>query len=462
VRNQPLDILRGFAIFGMILSGTIAFGGSLPAWMYHAQLPPPRHTFTPSQAGITWVDLVFPFFLFAMGVAIPFSAAKSKRFWSDVFLPSLKRYLFLIFFAFFYYYMRPFVLGFDDTTNHMASVVAFVLIVLALFPIKQFRYATLLQFFTVGICIVLLASFPYSKAVSYKFSVYKSDIIIVVLANMAFFGVHIYHFTKKNWWARVAVLPIVLAIFLSAAHSNPSWQKELFNFNSISTIKIDAFYKFYFLKYLFIVIPATIVGDILKQHQLQEIQYKFSRRNAASFIIIMLYIICGNLFCLHSRYLFANLLSNVVLYSIGYYVLRLLKLDMHLRQLFQLAGYLLLLGLCIEAYEGGIKKDVSTYSYYFVCTALAIFFYLATFISYQTFGGHPLLRYFEQLGKNPLMAYMMFALILTPMLFFTGLIYFFEGLKYNMFVSFMRGFVASVLCGLIANFLTKKKIILKT
>ena len=35
--------------------------------------------------------------------------------------------------------------------------------------------------------------------------------------------------------------------------------------------------------------------------------------------------------------------------------------------------FLLLLGLCFEAYEGGIKKDISTYSYYFVCSGLALF-----------------------------------------------------------------------------------------
>ncbi|RYZ50113.1 MAG: DUF5009 domain-containing protein, partial [Chitinophagaceae bacterium] len=38
-RDQSLDALRGFAILAMVLSSAIAFGGVLPAWMYHAQLP---------------------------------------------------------------------------------------------------------------------------------------------------------------------------------------------------------------------------------------------------------------------------------------------------------------------------------------------------------------------------------------------------------------------------------------
>jgi predicted acyltransferase len=64
-RLESLDALRGFAILTMVLSGSIAFGGVLPGWMYHAQVPPPKHVFDPTHPGITWVDLVFPFFLFS-------------------------------------------------------------------------------------------------------------------------------------------------------------------------------------------------------------------------------------------------------------------------------------------------------------------------------------------------------------------------------------------------------------
>ena len=66
-RNESLDALRGFAILTMVLSGSIAYGDVMPAWMYHAQVPPPHHKFMPTLAGITWVDVVFPFFLFTMG-----------------------------------------------------------------------------------------------------------------------------------------------------------------------------------------------------------------------------------------------------------------------------------------------------------------------------------------------------------------------------------------------------------
>ena len=86
-RNQSLDTLRGFAILTMVLSGSIAFGDVLPAWMYHAQVPPPDHKFVPTLAGITWVDLVFPFFLFALGNAMAFVIPRleaSNTFWQKV------------------------------------------------------------------------------------------------------------------------------------------------------------------------------------------------------------------------------------------------------------------------------------------------------------------------------------------------------------------------------------------
>ena len=69
-RSLSLDALRGIAILLMVFSSRIPFG-VLPEWMYHAQVPPPKHIFDGTIPGISWGDLVFPYFLFAMGAAIP-------------------------------------------------------------------------------------------------------------------------------------------------------------------------------------------------------------------------------------------------------------------------------------------------------------------------------------------------------------------------------------------------------
>src|ERR1700678_261744 len=76
-RAYALDALRGLAILAMLLSGQEPFGQhALPAWMYHGQEPPPHHDWLGTLPGITWVDLVFPTFLFCMGAAFPLALAR--------------------------------------------------------------------------------------------------------------------------------------------------------------------------------------------------------------------------------------------------------------------------------------------------------------------------------------------------------------------------------------------------
>ena len=58
-RFQALDTLRGLTIFAMILCYTAI--GKLGGWMRHIEKP----------SGLTWVDLIFPFFLFCLGAAVP-------------------------------------------------------------------------------------------------------------------------------------------------------------------------------------------------------------------------------------------------------------------------------------------------------------------------------------------------------------------------------------------------------
>jgi predicted acyltransferase len=78
-RVLALDALRGLSILLMVFASSIPFGVALPSWLYHAQEPPPTNVFNPKLPGITWVDLVFPFFLFTMGAAMPIALSKRLR-----------------------------------------------------------------------------------------------------------------------------------------------------------------------------------------------------------------------------------------------------------------------------------------------------------------------------------------------------------------------------------------------
>ncbi|MDR5697796.1 MAG: DUF5009 domain-containing protein [Armatimonadota bacterium] len=68
-RVASLDAFRGFLIFWMLLANHIVWSPSIPVQLRHA----------PWGAGVTLTDVVFPWFLFVMGVAIPLSAARSRQ-----------------------------------------------------------------------------------------------------------------------------------------------------------------------------------------------------------------------------------------------------------------------------------------------------------------------------------------------------------------------------------------------
>ena len=215
-RAYALDALRGLAILGMILSGQLPFGEkALPAWMYHAQVPPPDHKWVATLPGITWVDLVFPFFLFALGAAIPLALTRRLKQGepkSKVALFIAGRGLLLAFFALYVQAIRPYVISeHPSIATWLIALLGFALLfpVLARLPdwsadipvgTRRHRHraernigAPWAAAWRWGIrgggwvgVLALLALLRYPDGSG--FSLNRSDIIIVVLANMAVFG----------------------------------------------------------------------------------------------------------------------------------------------------------------------------------------------------------------------------------------------------------------------------------
>ena len=64
-RFLSLDAFRGFTIMAMLLVNNTVYDQAYPSWLRHAGWG----------EGVTFCDLIFPWFLFCVGVAIPFSAA---------------------------------------------------------------------------------------------------------------------------------------------------------------------------------------------------------------------------------------------------------------------------------------------------------------------------------------------------------------------------------------------------
>jgi predicted acyltransferase len=168
-----------------------------------------------------------------------------------------------------------------------------------------------------------------------------------------------------------------------------------------------------------------------------------------------------NIILLFSRMLVFNLFLNAGGILLVFYLLREHKNSLAYR-LFSMGSYLLLLGLFFEAWEGGIKKDSSTYSYYFVTAGLANYL-LVFFNSWQaTVIGKKANSYLAANGQNPMVAYVAGNLLLTPFLHLTGITALMDLMNANAFAGFMKGIIFSGIVSIITYFFTLKKWYWKT
>jgi predicted acyltransferase len=455
-RNNSLDALRGLAILLMVLSGSIAFGGVLPAWMYHAQVPPPQHKFNPAIPGITWVDLVFPFFLFSMGVAIPLALQKwagKPKATLQVWWTAIRRYILLTWFALFILHMRAWVIAEQPgTKEYLLSIAAFVLLFFQLYHPKNLerkKLFTILRIAANVVSLLLLYLLPFHKGQGFLFE--KSDIIILVLANMAFFGTIIWWHTRNLVWLRVGILPFIMAIFLGGKEAG-SFNEIILNWSPVPWI-----YKFYYLKYLFIIIPGTMVGEWMMTRGNQDLPDKTLHFTGA----LLLLAIILNVSLLFGRHLLLNLGLTIGIIMVVSYLL----CD-HLQsltgRLFTMGSFLLLLGLFFEAYEGGIKKDSSTYSYYFVTTGLSCFMLVVFYSWQQTKAGVAINSYLAANGQNPMVAYVAGSLLLTPVLRITGTQTWLDMLNGNAWTGFLKGIIYTGIVSLLTYAFTKQKWFWKT
>ena len=430
-RDNALDALRGLAILGMVLSGSLAFGDVLAGWMFHAQVQPPLHKFDPTHAGITWVDLVFPFFLFALGAAIPLSMGKTRSA-AGALWHGLKRFGWLVFFALFTHHMKAWVMGdAADPITHLLSLAAFGLLCVVLLR----NSAVWLKYLGLLACCILLWTLPFNDGTGFSWK--RSDIILVVLANMALAGSVVWWLTRHNPLLRLALLPFVAAVLL-AGKAGESWNHWL-----LTASPAPWAYQFYYLKYLFIVLPGTVAGEWLQdagQHPATDAAAKTPGTRVAMAAAALVVI---NVALLYQRDLLLNLVASVAL--CGWLVLAVRNGSTLDRRLAHAGIYALLLGLALEALEGGIRKDSSTFSYYGVTTALAflallVFRYLGT-----AAGTVRVTNFLAVQGRNPLLAYVAGSLVVLPVMRLTGLYPHWSALNWHWAAGSLKGIVFTAL-----------------
>ena len=461
-RAYALDALRGYAIITMVLSATIA-SGILPGWMYHTQTPPPGHVYNPALSGLTWVDLVFPFFLFSMGAAFPFSLGRKLEKGANAFRliwDSVLRGLQLTFFAIFIQHFYPYELSSpQDFRSWALALLAFALLfpMFMRIPLQMPRWLhSVIKLSAYGIAFWLMTF--VDRVGGKSWSLESSNVIILLLANMAVFGSALYVLTKSNRLARLAVLLCLMAVFLSATVGG-SWAQAVFDFSPFPWM-----YKFTYLKYLFIVIPGSFAGEYLaiwmRERSLQlSVRDRDDEKIAPFLLAISIAAIISNLYFLYCRQAEANLLVTTgLLLGGGLLLHRKEGYNSRLwRNLFYSGAYLLFLGLCFEAYQGGIKKDPPSYSYFFVTSGLAFMALLGFSIICDFYGCVRSTKFLVMSGQNPMIAYVAGDLLIMPIAGLLGLTPLLHYFNADVAFGFLRGVMLTGIAVLVTMFFTRIK-----
>ena len=575
-RAHALDALRGYAIVTMVLSAMEAFS-VLPRWMYHAQVPPPDHVFDPTIYGITWVDIIFPFFLFSMGAAIPLSLGRQhakgesimKLTWKTV-----QRWVKLTFFAIFIIHAFPFMLGYEQEWMRYAMPIFFFILLCLMFMPNPFGLspykarAITWSAYLVAVGFMLLQ--PYAGGAPFRLT--DSDCIMLILANVSLTGSIIYLLTIGHPLRRLALLPFLVALFM-AAHTANSWPAQLIHTSWLPWLYLPAYQE-----YLLIIIPGTVAGEWIAQW-LEKMKAKDTgkglvenyqkkseavlengnplkgergavlesgnkvkndekvvlenenkvrtkseemkeKENALALpvALLSLALIVTNVVLLFGRHLVANLIATIVLTALTAWLLRSRREagstgveaakqraaskeassqnaakqevsnreassqeaakqevynqkcssiqaspTLHFWQRLSSAGaYLLLLGLCLESYEGGIRKDDVTLSYLFVTCGLAFYALLLLTVVCDHWHVRWLCAPLEMVGKNPMVAYVSASMVIIPVLILTQLYPYIDALSSQPLTGFLKGVLLTALCMALTAWFTHKRWFWKT
>lgn len=442
-RLQEIDLLRGFAVIGMVFSGLLPFNGVLPAWMYHAQVPPPKHIFNPNLPGLTWVDLVFPFFLFSMGAVIPAVLPQTieREGIKNTFLQLFKRFLLLLALAVFSFNFAPLRnIGAGEVAD-VAGIAAYASLFLVFFRHPDWLPLRALSLKVSG--LFLLLGLVYMKIVFWGgLDIKNNDSILRVLANVYFVGALLWYVSKENELLRVGFIFMVLAAYLG--DMDGGYMQNIWRWQDPWHLVSP-----YLLKYLIIFLLGTLAGDwLLKKESLAEkIPFQWD------YFILSIALTLSALVGLFNRSLELTLLSCLLAISFFYYRQKWKKKgSVDKNKIFYVGIFILFCGLFMEPFQGGIKKDPSTLSYFFISSGIA-FVWVHAFIKMETSKLSVFLFPIQSIGKNALMAYFMAGFLLIPLFNISGLgIIFGHSTQFLLF----RAIMVTMILGAIVHFCTKR------
>ena len=288
--------------------------------------------------------------------------------------------------------------------------------------------------------------------------------------------------TREHLPVRLWLLGVLIAIRLSNMPAGiEGWVNDLWRWTPIPWM-----YTLYYQQYLFIVIPGTILGDIILRYmrtrnqipipppkdearrasnsQLLIPNHQWSSLRYIFIALLMLFLNIELLVGLFARYLVETTVLTFVLCGAGYWMMNkpVNEREKLYRELFHWAIFWLVLGLFFEPYEGGIKKDKATVSYYFITSGLAICSYIFFSVVIDVFRKKRAVQLLIDNGQNPMIAYAGINNFVIPLLGVTGLLSVMNSLVTTPFLGFLKGLTVTLLLMLVTSYCTKRKIFWRT
>lgn len=490
-RLLSLDAVRGMAILLMCLNGVLP--AMLPNWMYHGYEPRwlPEAIVASSQPatelsgdvnwvanpkiwpyrahwpGFTIIDWVFPGFLFAMGAAIPLAlsraAAQGRSGWSSA-AAIVWRFLGLVLFAVLVSELSPSVIEKSPGIfAYMIALVGFLLFfgiyarVPASWSTESVRVVRILSITAAAALVMGLRNRTPMESWTWRY-----DIIILLLAHMYLAAALLWLVTRHHPWLR-AVIAIPLALIAHHQSMDPRfpgfrWASDAFEpigrwlafpeqlldvgrwFAEPlrGLLNLAALWDYTWYKYLWIVIPGTMLGDAMLKRSAQPAPTAPARSTAYAHSLLALATIVLAFIGLRNYHLptfgtwalrtpWLALLALLPL-AIGAVLIwrQRDRLDPILRLLHTWGATMLVIGLFFALlpssatregfFEGGISKDPEAkLAYYFVSSAMSVLLWLI-FAIHIDLRGSKAWSVIVANGQNPLIAYVGIR-VLVPVIF---------------------------------------------
>lgn len=167
---------------------------------------------------------------------------------------------------------------------------------------------------------------------------------------------------------------------------------------------------------------------------------------------------------LKARWLVGTSLTVVLLCALGWWLMLrpAQAMERLVHRLFNWAIYWLILGLFFEPYEGGIKKDRATMSYYFITSGLAICVLILFILLVDVLSRKRWVQLLIDNGQNPMIAYAGINNLILPLLALSGLDTLLSRLTVSPWLGFVRGAIITLLLALSVSLFTKLKVFWRT